>query len=243
LSNFKLTYKQFGESAILVEWPQRISKTILTDIRVFVEKIKKSNIKEILEYNFVYSSLLVVYNNKLVSYDHIKQRLSNLYEMENQTKLSQSSLWHIPVCYDQEFGVDLEFLSKEKKYTIEEIISLHSNTVYTVYGIGFLPGFLYLGGLLNQLHTPRRSIPRLEVPKGAIAIGGSQTGIYPQSTPGGWHIVGRTPISLFNPINIHPCPVSPGDKIKFKIVNKAEFEVIKIAQESEVYNINKELYD
>lgn len=243
MSNFKPTYKQFGESAILVEWPQRISKTILTDIRVYVEKIKNCDIKEILEYNFVYSSLLVVYNNKLISFDHIKQKLSILYEKQSQTKLSQSSLWHIPVCYDQEFGVDLEFLSKEKKYTIEEIISLHSNAVYTVYGIGFLPGFLYLGGLLNELHTPRRSIPRLEVPKGAIAIGGSQTGIYPQSTPGGWHIVGRTPISLFNPRNIHPCAVSPGDKIKFKMVNKAEFEVIKIAQESEVYNINKELYD
>ncbi len=243
MSKFNPKYKRFGESAILIEWPQEISKIILTDIRIFVEKIKKSNVKEILEYNFVYSSLLIIYDYKLISFYQIKETLQHLYEDASQTKLAQSSLWHIPVCYDLDFGIDLEYLSKEKNCSIDEIISFHTNTIYTVYGIGFLPGFLYLGGLIEELHTPRRSLPRLEVPKGAIAIGGRQTGIYPQSTPGGWHIVGRTPVSLFNPQSIIPCPVSSGDKIKFKSVKKAEFEVIKIAQESEVYKFNKELYD
>lgn len=243
MSKFYPKYKQFGESAILIEWPQKISKTILTDIRVFVEKIKNEKIKEILEFNFVYYSLLIIYDKNIISFNKIKQKLCHLYEKDNQTKLSQSSIWHIPVCYDVKFGIDLEFLSSEKKCPVEEIISLHSNAIYTVYGIGFLPGFLYLGGLEDILHTPRRSFPRMKVPKGAIAVGGRQTGIYPQSTPGGWHILGRTPISLFNPRSIKPCVVSAGDRIKFKPINKAEFEVLKIAQDSEVYKFKKELYD
>ena len=243
MSKFRPKYKQYGESAILIEWPQEISKMILEDIRVFVKKIKNNNIKEILEYNFVYSSLLIIYKNDLISFNDIKQSLHLLYEEDSKTKLSQSSLWHIPVCYDLDFGIDLKFLSQEKECSIEEIISLHSSRIYTVYGIGFLPGFLYLGGLIDRLHTPRRNFPRLEVPKGAIAIGGRQTGIYPQSTPGGWHIVGSTPVSLFNPRSLNPCQVSSGDKIKFRPINKAEFELITIAQDSEVYKFKKELYD
>jgi len=243
LKSYKLKFRAFGNSAILIEWPQRIVKEILEDIRIFSDKIEGKNIKEIQELNFVYASLLIIYNSDLISFSELKQKLQLLYDEDNSALQRHHALWEIPVCYDKEFGIDLDFLSEEKKLSIDEIISLHSGNIYTVYGIGFLPGFLYLGGLKKALHIPRRSTPRLEVPRGAIAIGGDQTGIYPQHTPGGWHILGKTPVSLFNPRSEKPCFATPGDKIKFRPVSRAEFELIQIAENTEVYELKKELYD
>ncbi len=243
MKKYPLKFKTFGNSAILIEWPQKIAKDILEDIRIFSDRIEGRGIKEIQEVNFVYASLLIIYNHNLISFDDLKQKLQLLYDEDYFAMQRHHTLWEIPVCYDKEFGIDLVFLSVEKNMNIEEIISLHSANIYTIYGIGFLPGFLYLGGLDKALYMPRRSSPRPEVPKGAIAIGGNQTGIYPQHTPGGWHILGRTPVSLFNARNEKPCFATPGDKIKFRRISKAEFEVIQIAEETEVYELKKELYD
>lgn len=240
MKSFKLTYKQFGESGILIEWPQKIDAIILDNIRVFTKKIIDLNYKEILELNFVYNSLLVIFDNELTTYNKIKEELYFLYKEKRNSGLLPSTLWHIPVCYDTDLGVDLEYLSKDKGLSVEQIISTHSDAIYTVYGIGFLPGFLYLGGLKKRLYTPRRNTPRLKVPKGAIAIGGEQTGIYPQDSPGGWHIIGNSPISVFNPKNNKPCFVTPGDKIKFKSISKGEYEVLKIALEAGVYELKSE---
>ena len=244
MGQYQLKYKPFGNSAILIEWPQKIDKNILEDIRRFSDKIESKGLKEIHELNFVYSTLLIIYSSNLISYTDIRQKLKLLYEEEEDLNVGgHHNLWQIPVCYDLQYGIDLNYLSSEKNLSIDELINLHSDPVYTVYGIGFLPGFLYLGGLVKELHIPRRENPRLDVSKGAIAIGGTQTGIYPQSTPGGWHILGRTPVSLFDARNEKPCFVSPGDKIKFQPITIAEFEVIQIAESSEVYELKKELYD
>ena len=239
-----MTYKPYGESAILIEWPQLISKEILKDIRFFVSEIERENSENILELNFVYCSLLIIYNSKNSCYCKIKHTLKSLYDNESVISVkSQKTLWHIPVCYNEEFGIDLAYLSFEKKLTVEKIISLHSSVDYTVYGIGFLPGFLYLGGLSEKLYFPRRNFPRLAVPKGAVAIGGNQTGIYPQNSPGGWHIIGNTPISLFDVNKETPCVITPGDEIRFNPITKEEFEVIKIAQEAGNYKLQRVIND
>lgn len=239
-----MTYKPYGESAILIEWPQLISKEILKDIRFFVSEIERENSENILELNFVYCSLLIIYNSKNSCYCKIKHTLKSLYDNESVISVkSQKTLWHIPVCYNEEFGIDLAYLSSEKKLTVEKIISLHSSVDYTVYGIGFLPGFLYLGGLSEKLYFPRRNFPRLAVPKGAVAIGGNQTGIYPQNSPGGWHIIGNTPISLFDVNKETPCVITPGDEIRFNPITKEEFEVIKIAQEAGNYKLQRVIND
>jgi len=238
VSTFKLTYKPFGESAILIEWPQNISIDILDDIRNFSFKINNQNIKYILEVNFVYSSLLVIYNYNKINYINLKKELQFLYNQRLASKNNlKTTIWEIPVCYDIEFGIDLPFLSLQKKISIEEIISTHSSSLYTVFGIGFLPGFLYLGGLSKKLHFKRRDIPRLEVPKGAIAIGGKQTGIYPKISPGGWHIIGKTPISIFEINREKPCLVIPGDKVKFNPISKGEFKSIKLEIEAGIYKL------
>lgn len=238
-----MTYKPYGESAILIEWPQIISKEILNDIRVFVAKIEYKNSENILELNFIYCSLLIIYDSKNNCFSEIKHILESLYDEPVVSVKSEKTLWQIPVCYYSSFGIDLTYLSSEKKISVEEIILLHSSVDYTVYGIGFLPGFLYLGGLSDKLYFPRRNSPRLIVPKGAVAIGGNQTGIYPQSSPGGWHIIGNTPISLFDVKKEAPCVVTPGDEIRFKEITKEEYEVIRIAQKQGSYELKRVIHD
>jgi len=209
------TYKPYGNAALLIEWPANIAPEILQDIQCFVEKIERAKIEAIRELNFVYHSLLIVFDPEIIGYEDLKQDLENIYQQEDIYFPKQKTLYNIPVCYASNFGLDLDFLAKEKQCSIQEIIRLHTEATYTVYGIGFLPGFLYLGGLSPKLHFPRRSNPRLNVVKGAVGIGGEQTGIYPQSTPGGWHIIGNSPISFFNPNNSPPCFVKVGDAIRF----------------------------
>jgi inhibitor of KinA len=135
----------------------------------------------------------------------------------------------VPVCYDAEYGPDLGVVAKSAKLTAEEVIKLHCKPEYLVYLVGFAPGFPYLGGLPPALHVPRRSKPRMVVPPGSVAIGGAQTGIYPLATPGGWNLIGRTPLRLFQPLAQPPVLLRAGDRVKFRAIPKAEFAQLEAA--------------
>ncbi len=121
----------------------------------------------------------------------------------------------------------------------EEVIRLHTGHTYVVYGIGFLPGFMYLGGLPETLEVPRKSAPRLEVRKGSVGLAGKQTGIYPQQSPGGWNIIGNCPIPLFNVEKEQPCFVNVGDRIQFYAINKGEYDLHQLQAEVGIYNVEK----
>lgn len=240
---FNLTYKPFGEYAILIEWPASISEAILKDIINFKSCIEEKNIKSIVEIKSSYNSLLVSYDCICRNDKNKIEQLQNLYKTHDFKPDIVSNLWKIPVCYDDEFGIDLELISKEKNLDKTEIIKRHSSVVYMVYFIGFLPGFLYLGGLDESLTMPRKSTPRLYVEKGSVAIGGNQTGVYPMVSPGGWHIIGNTPINFFNPSQNQPCFAKPLDKIQFVPVSISEYHTIKLLVDAGVYQIeNKELH-
>ena len=139
------------------------------------------------------------------------------------------------------FGVDLEVISKEKGLTKEQIITLHSASVYTVYFIGFLPGFLYLGGLNEKLHIPRKSTPRLQIKKGSVAIGGNQTGVYPNESPGGWNIIGNTPISFFDVSKDKPCFAKAGDGIVFHSISVKEHADIMTLMHQNTFKLESEV--
>ena len=139
-----------------------------------------------------------------------------------------------------EFGIDLEALSNSINLSVEEIIELHSKPFYIIYFIGFLPGFLYLGGLDSKLQTPRKANPRLKVPKGSVAIGGNQTGIYPSESPGGWNIIGKSPINFFNLKNDTPCFAKPGDKLQFYPISKDKYSDIEVMVEGNVYQLESQ---
>lgn len=239
--SYQLEFKQFGEAAILIEWPKKIDKNILNDIREFVQKIEFLKIESIVDINFVYNSLLIVYNYNLIDYINLKNQLISLYFKSSFIKKASKQIWNIPVCYDEKFGIDLQLIASEKQLPFKEIIRLHTSVNYTVYGIGFLPGFLYLGGLPNELDFPRKSNPRTNVEKGAVAIGGNQTGIYPQNSPGGWNIIGKTPISIFDIKKVNPIEIIPGDEIKFHSISLKEFKEIEEHFNNGFYNLKKEV--
>lgn len=219
----KPTYKQFGEKAILVEWQAIIDDKILNDILLFVEKIKLK--KEIYFIDLIqgYNSLTIIYKEFIKDFENEVTLLQAVYSSTLKTAKKDYFLWEIPVCYDVEFGIDLQEISKKSSLEIDEIINLHSETIYKVYFIGFLPGFLYLGGLNEKLFFDRKPNPRLHVAKGSVGIGGKQTGVYPQNSAGGWNVIGKTLINFFDVEKPTPCFAKAGDFIKFKPISLGEF--------------------
>lgn len=236
------TYKTFGDSAILVEWPAEMNEFILKDVILFHQKIQQIDHENITETIQSINSITVIYNRQLISFKELKLCLEKLY-LENSDNLisSTSHLWKIPMCYDAQFGLDLEVVSHKSGLSIDGVIGLHSDTIYQIYSIGFLPGFLYLGGLDKKLHIARKSNPRLKVLKGAVGIGGKQTGIYPTASPGGWQIIGNTPSPLFNINKDIPCFAKPGDKIQFIPISLDEYKKLTTLTLSDSYSVEKEV--
>ncbi|MHA7941540.1 5-oxoprolinase subunit PxpB [Formosa sp. 3Alg 14/1] len=237
--NLERSYKPFGEHAILIEWPNHISKPILEDLTRFKNKIKRSEVEHIREIRAAYQSILIVYHS-VISFEKEVDLLKNIYNSEAISSYKKSKLWKIPVCYDDAFGLDLETMSASKNMSKADIVKRHSEVIYTVYFIGFLPGFLYLGGLDDALITPRKSTPRPRIEKGSVAIGGNQTGIYPSDSPGGWNIIGQTPVNFFNPNTKTPCFAQSNDSIQFYPVSLKEFENIKLLVDADNYQIESE---
>lgn len=237
---FKLEYKRFGSHSVLIEWPNEIKEDILNDVLAFKLKLENSHVENILQVGSAYNSIVVSYKEELIDFDAEIEQLKSIYlNVDNQLE-NQSKLWKIPVCYDDIFGIDLDNMTLEKNISKHEIIKLHSRNVYTVYFIGFLPGFLYLGGLNESLAIPRKSSPRLKIDKGAVAIGGNQTGIYPLESPGGWNIIGNSPINFFDVKKESPCFAKAGDKIQFYAVSLKEYQDIKTLVDANVYVIEEE---
>ena len=241
--DFKLTYRRFSERSILVEWPQEISEFILEDVLFYKNAILDLNIESIVQVNNAYNSIIIIYELAIDNINDEYLSLKSIYSNRNIFKKTKAKIFSIPVCYDEEFSLDLKELSQEKKMSVSEIISRHSKPVYTVFFIGFLPGFLYLGGLNKRLHFPRKMSPRFQIKKGAVAIGGAQTGIYPNDSPGGWNIIGNSPVDLFLPKKKEPCFAKPGDKIKFTPISRTEYQSIVLQIGQGVYTIESEVID
>jgi len=220
-----------------VEWPAKIDSKILQDILNFKKSIENLYSKQKVEVITAYNSLLIIYKFTIDDVNSAFSDLKELYKNKNNGQDSKALVWNIPVCYDNEFGEDLEAFSKEKKLSNSEVIALHSEAIYTVYFIGFLPGFLYLGGLNSKLFLDRKSSPKLDVKKGSVAIGGAQTGIYPQNSPGGWHIIGNSPIQIFNASENPPCKIKAGDKVKFEPISKDVYFDIRSEVEAGSYKL------
>jgi inhibitor of KinA len=241
--NFELIYRRFSERSILVEWPQEISDIILKDVLLFKNSILNSCSESIIQVNTAYNSILISYKTTIDNVNDEILTLKTHYLTRKIGGKDTNRLFKIPVCYDEDYGLDLVAISEETQLSISEIIKRHSQPVYTVFFIGFLPGFLYLGGLDKRLHFPRKKSPRLQIKKGAVAIGGQQTGIYPNASPGGWNIIGNSPIPLFLPKKKEPCFTKPGDKIKFIPVSRMDYNSIVLQIENGTYVIESEVID
>ncbi|WP_299060215.1 5-oxoprolinase subunit PxpB [uncultured Polaribacter sp.] len=237
----EITYKPFGKQAILIEWNAVISEVVLNDILSFKYKIENQKKQSYTDLIVGYHSLTIKFKDEIIDFKATVKELKSIYLSVNFTIKKDNFIWEIPVCYHPQFGIDLQEIAKKSELSIDEIIELHSKTTYTVYFIGFLPGFLYLGGLEAQLFFDRKPNPRLQVSKGSVAIGGKQTGIYPSNSAGGWNIIGKTPINFFDVRNENPCFAKSGDKIKFTPVSLGEFYQLEQEIEKKNYSISKTL--
>lgn len=237
-----LDYKIFSDTSIIIEWEPVIAKDILYDVLAFTSKIEAFYTSGI-QVTTAYNSLLIVFDDFKVDLDNEIENLKQIYLHKSKKIYRNNTLWKIPVCYDDEFGIDLKEIAAEKNKSVTEIMKLHTKAVYTVFFIGFLPGFLYLGGLPEELIMPRKATPRLRIEKGAVAIGGNQTGVYPVESPGGWNIIGNSPLPFFDVTKDVPCFAKPGDAIQFYSVTKKKYDDIKTLINANVFQIESEDYN
>ena len=232
-------FKVFNEESILIQWNDKVSIKLIDSIISYKNLIEKELKEALIECVQSINSMMVIYNpNKINSKDliNILKKLSTSGFIVTKTK---KKIWSIPVCYDISFGIDLKDLSTLNNISIDEIISLHSSTTYNVLSMGFLPGFLYLGMNHKKLYCERKDKPELNIKSGSIGIARDQSGIYPQDSPGGWMIIGRSPISFFNVDDKSPCFAEPGDKIKFQSISLSDFN--KIEKNRSSYDIKYKL--
>ena len=162
-----------------------------------------------------YRSLLVHYDPLQLSCEEVETFLSEMLQKCAETPPPESRLVEISTVYGGECGPDIEFVAEHSGLSVKDVIRLHSGATYTVYMLGFTPGFPYLGGLPEAIAAPRLPTPRKSVPAGSVGIAGPQTGIYPSATPGGWRLIGRTPVTLFDPQRSPPAVLRPGDQVRF----------------------------
>ena len=240
MSNYPISIRPFGEHAVLVEWPNRVDEQILEDILQFSSYLKKECLDN-KEWELVsaYNSLTLIQRKRKVKFEAFKEQLTSWYALPKTSSGEAKYLWKLPVCYDLDFAIDLEEVAQMLGVSIDKVIELHTSNVYTVFGIGFLPGFMYLGGLPKSLEVQRRAEPRQKVVKGAVGLAGKQTGIYPQESPGGWNIIGNCSVPIFDASREDPCFVNVGDKIQFYSISRAEYKLHKIEGEVGIYQFEK----
>jgi inhibitor of KinA len=174
-----------------------------------------------------FDPMVVIWQDQLPGksvFEKVSGYLQKLSNEENVSPVDDSPVITIPVCYGASLGPDLEYVAGYHHLKTEEVIGLHSAAIYKVYMIGFIPGFAYMGGLNDLLETPRKNSPRRAVPAGAVGIAGKQTGIYPLETPGGWQIIGQTPVKLFDAARRQPSLLKAGDRIKFEPTSLSDFK-------------------
>lgn len=242
MNKYKLRFKPYGSIAILIEWPKEINRDILKNRILFKRKIKMEMADYILDTVPAYNSLTVFFDTSKIKYSGVVKKVKEIYEVKYKDLNLPYKLWKIPICYDESFGIDLNEMAKSRNLSKEEIIQLHSSAIYDVHFIGFLPGFLYLGGLPEEIHFKRKATPRQKIVKGAVGIAGGQTGIYPRESPGGWNIIGNSPIDFFDVNQDRPCFANAGDRLQFVAVDKSAYEKILSKVKAGTYIIESKDY-
>jgi len=212
-----------GDRGLLVEYGDGIDPDINNKVRSMAIVMEQETLEGVLETIPTYRSLLIIYNPSITNPAKLKKEILALEERLSQIKIPLPDTVEIPVCYGGEFGPDIKFVAEHSSMTTDDVIRIHSQNEYRIYMIGFTPGFPFLGGLPEVLHTPRLETPRSFVPEGSVGIANNQTGIYPVASPGGWQLIGRTPIRLFTPASSNPFLYKAGDRIKFKPISAEDY--------------------
>ena len=215
-------FRPMGDRSLLVELGEKISPDVNRRVQELMLQLQQARLPGVREFAPGYRSLLVVFDPLTLSPSELKARITDVAGRPGSAGLPQAKLLTVPVFYGGEYGPDLEEVAGHLGISTDEVIRLHTETMYRVYMIGFTPGYPYMGELPAALAVPRRSTPRTRVPKGSVGIAQRQTGIYSVESPGGWQIIGWTPIELFDPTRQLPSLLEMGDRVKFEAVRQVE---------------------
>ncbi|MDC8002556.1 5-oxoprolinase subunit PxpB [Aureisphaera galaxeae] len=236
------SFQRFGDRAALISWESIIDAEVHAEAVRWDRFMTENYGEEILETVVTYQSLVVYLKEGVDPDTFLKSIKASFKTAKQEESTDEHHLITIPVCYEKDFAPDLENVAHYHNLSKDEVIQLHSEAMYKVYFLGFLPGFPYLGKLNPKLHTPRKDDPRPIVAQGSVGIGGKQTGIYPMDSPGGWNLIGRSPLSFFNPTKQPPAIIEAGDYVKFKPISTKEFEHIHALVENGIYLLDKVPY-
>lgn len=232
-----------GDRAIFIEFGDSIDPDVNQRVIDLKLAIEKAGVPGVLESVPSYRSLLVYFEPLQISAPELRETICRLLQSPIGRELSKRKLIEIPVTYGGESGPDLELVAKHNNLSTAEVVQIHSSARYLIYMIGFMPGFPYLGGMSPKLTTPRKTTPRLKIPAGSVGIAGNQTGIYPTESPGGWQIIGRTPLKLFEPARELPALLQAGDYLTFVSITPEEFTTIQEAVQNGTYRLNETLIE
>lgn len=233
-------YLPLGDSAFLIKLGNEISIEINKKIRALSIQISQSGIRGIVELIPAYNELMVCYDPLVIEFDLLLEKLKYIENNLDSTSLSPAQLIHIPVCYEPDFALDIKVVASANMLSVDEVIQIHSSSHYLVYMLGFTPGFCYLGGMDGRLTTPRKEVPRIKIEAGSVGIAGNQSGIYPIDSPGGWQIIGKTPIKPFDIRRQPQFLIEPGDYIKFDPISLKEYIEIQRLVEKNKFEVTRE---
>lgn len=227
-----------GDKAVIVEFGNEISEECNKKVVNLYRTLEKEKSAGIISMIPTYRSLLIKYDHLKIAYDELLKLIESSNKNKNEnTEEFRPKIYEIPVVYGGEFGPDLDFVAKYHNMTAKEVISIHTQPLYRIYMVGFTMGFAYLGGMSEKIATPRLENPRTEIEAGSVGIAGNQTGIYPLSTPGGWRIIGKTPVKLYDPDREKPILFETGNYIKFVQITEEEYYKIEKEIEMKAYQI------
>ncbi|MBQ2751347.1 MAG: 5-oxoprolinase subunit PxpB [Oscillospiraceae bacterium] len=228
-----------GDCAVTVEFGNEISEDINRRIRAYMTALEKSSIDGIIEAVPTYRSVTVHYDPVAIRYENLLTKLKKLVSDIDVSALPEGEIIEIPVLYGGDEGPDIQFVADHNNLSIEQVIEIHTSGLYLIYMLGFTPGFTYLGGMSEKIATPRLTVPRVSIPAGSVGIADSQTGIYPLQSPGGWQLIGRTPVKMYDPDRAEPILPKAGQYIKFCAIDRAEFDRIAALEEAGGYQCRR----
>jgi len=232
-----LKYIPSGDSTFIIKAGDVISEEVNLTVRKLLKRIEEENIPGVIDFIPSYNELMICYDPAKIGYRRLLDTLRTCAADPGAIHLPPPEVVHVPVLYGGEAGPDLHYVAKYNSLAEEDVIRIHSSVDCLVYMLGFTPGFCYLGGMDKRIATPRQQTPRLKIPAGSVGIAGEQTGIYPLESPGGWQLIGRTPLRLFNPESKPEFLFSAGDYIRFYPVDGYEYERIAAAMAEGTYQV------
>lgn len=217
-----------GDSALIVEFEERIDRAVNARVLALAERLTADPVAGVLDVVPTYRSVAVYFDPLRTRHAALVSRLSHEASVEALAPTRVPDTVHVPVCYGGEFGPDLPAVAAFGGLTEPAAIELHTRPAYYVFMLGFAPGLAYMGSVDRRIAAPRRETPRLRVPRGSVGIAGEQTGIYPADSPGGWQIIGRTPLKPFDTTRANPFLMRAGDEVRFRAIDRAEFDRIEL---------------